>query len=112
MHKGYQPYVGALIPEASTTYQNHFKNLWLGCQDCDDNMHTQVADAGLQLSGTFATRYYLNPNIPETLQIRQMHTQVIDAAPILDIQSQRHEDQEQEKTQNRFLLAVLLEVVS
>ncbi|GJS45822.1 nucleic acid-binding, OB-fold protein [Tanacetum coccineum] len=62
---------------------------------------------GLPLSWTSATHYYLNPNIPETYQIREMHTQATDATPILDVQSQRHE---QEKTRNHFPLAVLLEV--
>ncbi|GKB21573.1 hypothetical protein Tco_0855496 [Tanacetum coccineum] len=38
------------------------------------------------------------------------HTQANDETPILDVQSQRHEDLEQEKTRNRFPLAVLLEV--
>ncbi|GJS98112.1 hypothetical protein Tco_0819282 [Tanacetum coccineum] len=34
---------------------------------------TQVANAGLQLSGTSVTHYYMNLNIPETLQIRQLY---------------------------------------
>ncbi|GJZ53253.1 DNA helicase [Tanacetum coccineum] len=40
---------------------------------------------GLQLSGISTTHYYLNPNIPETFHIREMHTQTTDAAPILDV---------------------------
>ncbi|GKD64306.1 hypothetical protein Tco_1306414, partial [Tanacetum coccineum] len=49
-------------------------------------------------SGTSATHYYLNPNIPETYQIREMYTQATDATPILDVQSQRHQTRENKKS--------------
>ncbi|GJZ32182.1 hypothetical protein Tco_0577618 [Tanacetum coccineum] len=56
----------------------------------------------IMLSGTSATHYYLNPDIPETYQIRQMHTQLTDVGLILDIQNERFQDPEQERTRNRF----------
>ncbi|GJZ36361.1 hypothetical protein Tco_0582552 [Tanacetum coccineum] len=65
---------------------------------------------GLQLSGTFATHYYLNPNIPEAHQIRKMHTQLTYVVPILDIESQHFKDLKQERTRNRFPLSVQLGV--
>ncbi|GJY08663.1 nucleic acid-binding, OB-fold protein, partial [Tanacetum coccineum] len=65
---------------------------------------------GLQLSGTSATHYYLNPNIPETYHIKQQCQQLNDATPILNIDNQRYEDLEEEKNRNRFPLATLLEV--
>ncbi|GJS33841.1 hypothetical protein Tco_0532223 [Tanacetum coccineum] len=38
------------------------------------------------------------------------HAQITDATPLLDIQSQRHEEEEQENMRHRFPLTVLLEV--
>ncbi|GKD63592.1 nucleic acid-binding, OB-fold protein [Tanacetum coccineum] len=66
--------------------------------------------SGLQLSGTSATHCYLDPNIPETYQIKHLHEQVTDTTPIQNVNNQRYEDSEQEKTRNCFPLAVLLEV--
>ncbi|GJY61564.1 DNA helicase [Tanacetum coccineum] len=66
--------------------------------------------SGLQLSGTSATHYYLNPNIPETYHIKEQCQQLNDATHILNIDNQRYEDLEQEKNRNRFPLATLLEV--
>ncbi|GKE22697.1 nucleic acid-binding, OB-fold protein [Tanacetum coccineum] len=65
---------------------------------------------GMQLSGTSATHYYLNPNIPETYQIRQMFPQLPDPGPTLDIVNHRYADMEAEKTRYRFPLAVLREI--
>nr|GEU32878.1 DNA helicase [Tanacetum cinerariifolium] len=65
---------------------------------------------GLQLFGTSATHYYLNPNIPETCHIKEQCQQATNTAPILNIDNQRYEDLEQEKNRNRFPLATLLEV--
>ncbi|GJW35053.1 retrovirus-related pol polyprotein from transposon TNT 1-94 [Tanacetum coccineum] len=65
---------------------------------------------GLQLSRTSATHYYLNPNIVETYQIRQLYPQLLNTGPALDIRNQRDEDLERERTKNRFLLSTLLEV--
>ncbi|GKA93172.1 hypothetical protein Tco_0815158 [Tanacetum coccineum] len=64
----------------------------------------------IALSGSSATHYYLNPNIAEPYQIQQLHPQITDAFPTLNIQTQRHEEPEQEKTRNRFPLSALLEV--
>ncbi|GKB15919.1 DNA helicase [Tanacetum coccineum] len=65
---------------------------------------------GLQISGTSATHYYLNPNILETNHIKEQYQQLSNTVPVLNINNQRHEDLEQEKFQNRFPLATLLEV--
>ncbi|GJZ83397.1 DNA helicase [Tanacetum coccineum] len=65
---------------------------------------------GLQLSGTSATHYYLNPNVAKTYQIRQMYPQLPNMAPLLDIKHKRDENLEKESTRNRFPLSVLLEV--
>ncbi|GJX68714.1 putative reverse transcriptase domain-containing protein [Tanacetum coccineum] len=65
---------------------------------------------GLQLSGTSATHYYLNPNIHETYHIKERYQQATNTTPILNINNQRYEDLEQEKNRNRFLLATLLKV--
>ncbi|GJV93168.1 DNA helicase [Tanacetum coccineum] len=65
---------------------------------------------GLQLSGTSATHYYLNPNIPETYHIKEQYQQLANTVPILNIDNQRHQNQEEEKHRNRFPLATLLEV--
>ncbi|GKD39198.1 DNA helicase [Tanacetum coccineum] len=65
---------------------------------------------GLQLSGTSATHYCLNPNIPETHHIKQQYQQPGNNIPVLNIDNQRHQDLEQEKYRNRFPLATLLEV--
>ncbi|GKD44352.1 DNA helicase [Tanacetum coccineum] len=65
---------------------------------------------GIQLSGTSATHYYLNPNIPETYHIKEQCQQATNTIPILRINDQRYEDLEQEKNRNRFPLATLLEV--
>ncbi|GKA95849.1 hypothetical protein Tco_0817944 [Tanacetum coccineum] len=69
-----------------------------------------VTNNGLQLSGSSATHYYLHPNIPETYQIQQAQAQMADAPPLLNIESQRYEESEQEKTRNRFPLSTLLEI--
>ncbi|GJW13242.1 phospholipase-like protein, partial [Tanacetum coccineum] len=65
---------------------------------------------GLQLSATSATHYYLNPNIPETLHIKQQHEQSTDTTPFLIINNQPYEDLNLERTRNRFPLATLLAV--
>ncbi|GKE31460.1 replication protein A 70 kDa DNA-binding subunit B [Tanacetum coccineum] len=65
---------------------------------------------GLQLSATSATHYYLNPNIPETLHIKQQNEQSTDRTPFLIINNQRYEDPNLERTRNRFPLATLLKI--
>ncbi|GJR43766.1 DNA helicase [Tanacetum coccineum] len=65
---------------------------------------------GLQLSGTSATHYYLNPNIPETYHIKEQYQQLANTVPILNIDNQRHQNQEEENHRHRFPLATLLEV--
>ncbi|GKD80992.1 DNA helicase, partial [Tanacetum coccineum] len=91
---------------------------------------------GLKLSGTSATHYYLNPNVAETYQIKQIyvpkahskHTRkyttltlttsskscrypmLPNMPPPLEIKNQRDKDVERERTRNRFPLSVLLEV--
>ncbi|GJS95957.1 DNA helicase [Tanacetum coccineum] len=65
---------------------------------------------GLQLSATSATHYYLNPNIPETLHIKQQNEQSTDTTPFLIINNQRYEDPNLERTRNRFPLATLLKI--
>ncbi|GJT71611.1 hypothetical protein Tco_1030897 [Tanacetum coccineum] len=49
-------------------------------------------------------------NIINNIIVR--HPQITDAFPTLNIQTQRHEEPEQEKTRNRFPLSALLEVGS
>ncbi|GJZ62895.1 DNA helicase [Tanacetum coccineum] len=66
---------------------------------------------GLQLSGTSATHYYLNPNIPETFRIKQMYQQQAEVQPILNIDPHRHENDEEEKYRNHFPLVTLLEAL-
>nr|GEW08022.1 DNA helicase [Tanacetum cinerariifolium] len=65
---------------------------------------------GLQLSGTSATHYYLNPNIPETYHIKEQYQQLGNTVPILNIHNQRHQNLKEEKYRNQFPLATLLEV--
>ncbi|GJV23191.1 DNA helicase [Tanacetum coccineum] len=65
---------------------------------------------GLQLSGTYATHYYLNLDIPKTYHIKQQHEQSTSMVPFLTINNQRYEDPNLERTRNRFPLATLLEV--
>ncbi|GJU24311.1 nucleic acid-binding, OB-fold protein, partial [Tanacetum coccineum] len=65
---------------------------------------------GLQLSGTSATHYYLDPNIPETRQIKALCPQLPNTGPMLEIVHQRYEDMEREKMRNRFPLAILHDV--
>ncbi|GKB30292.1 DNA helicase [Tanacetum coccineum] len=65
---------------------------------------------GLQLSSTSATHYYLNPNIPETFHIKQVHQQLPEPQVILNIENQRYENQEEEKTRNRFPLATIFDL--
>ncbi|GJZ48476.1 probable aspartyl aminopeptidase [Tanacetum coccineum] len=62
---------------------------------------------GIHLSGTSATHWYLNPNIPD---LPNQTIQLTDTKPVLNVDNQRYEDVEQEKNRNRFPLAVLLEV--
>ncbi|GJU92527.1 DNA helicase [Tanacetum coccineum] len=64
----------------------------------------------LQLSSTSATHYYLDPNIPETYHIKQQHGQLTDTTSFLNVNNQRYEDPDQERTRNHFPLATLLEV--
>ncbi|GKD98510.1 nucleic acid-binding, OB-fold protein [Tanacetum coccineum] len=52
---------------------------------------------GLQLSGTSATHYYLNPNIPETYHIKQQYQQLATTVPVLNIDYQRYQNLEAEK---------------
>ncbi|GKC73958.1 nucleic acid-binding, OB-fold protein, partial [Tanacetum coccineum] len=72
-----------------------------------ENMEKPVVIA---LSGTSATHYYLNPKIPETYHIKEQYQQLANTVPILNIDNQRHQNQEEEKHRNRFPLATLLEV--
>ncbi|GJS51633.1 DNA helicase [Tanacetum coccineum] len=62
------------------------------------------------LSSTSATHYYLNPNIPETFHIKQVHQQLPEPQVILNIENQRYENQEEEKTRNRFPLATIFDL--
>ncbi|GJW40219.1 nucleic acid-binding, OB-fold protein, partial [Tanacetum coccineum] len=64
----------------------------------------------LQLSGTSATHYYLNPNIPETFHIKQIHQQLPEPQAMLNVDNQRYEDPEEEKFRNRFPLTTLFNV--
>ncbi|GJX01766.1 hypothetical protein Tco_0185679 [Tanacetum coccineum] len=66
--------------------------------------------SGLQLSSTSATHYYLDPNIPETYHIKQQHGQLTDTTSFLNVNNQRYEDPDQERTRNHFPLETLLEV--
>ncbi|GJX37602.1 hypothetical protein Tco_0250905 [Tanacetum coccineum] len=65
---------------------------------------------GLHLLETSATHYYLNPNIPETYQIRQLYPQLPPMGPILNINHQQEEDPERERFRSRFPLATLLQI--
>nr|GEV23946.1 DNA helicase [Tanacetum cinerariifolium] len=52
---------------------------------------------GIQLSATSATHYYLNPNIPETNQLKQLYPQLPDKGPTLVVMNERYEDIDREK---------------
>ncbi|GJS42444.1 putative starch phosphorylase [Tanacetum coccineum] len=52
----------------------------------------------------------MNPDKLLPLATHLRHTQLTDAAPILDIQVQRYEDPDEEKTRSRFPISVLVEV--
>ncbi|GJV27853.1 DNA helicase [Tanacetum coccineum] len=65
---------------------------------------------GLQLFSTSTTHYYLNPNIPETFHIKQVHQQLPEPQVMLNIDNQRYENPEEEKTRNQFPLATLFDL--
>nr|GEX70653.1 hypothetical protein [Tanacetum cinerariifolium] len=65
---------------------------------------------GLQLSSTSTTHYYLNPNIPETFHIKQVHQQLPEPQVMLNIENQRYENPEEEMTRNRFPLATIFDL--
>nr|GEU96464.1 F-box domain-containing protein [Tanacetum cinerariifolium] len=65
---------------------------------------------GLQLSSTSATRYYLNPNIPETFHMKQVHQQLPEPQVMINIENQRYKNPKEEKTKNRFPLATVFDL--
>ncbi|GJZ35269.1 DNA helicase [Tanacetum coccineum] len=63
----------------------------------------------IQLSGTPATHYYFNPEIPGIEELRNQYKMQLDLNPPLEISKEKCGDMEHEKNRNRFTLATLLQ---
>ncbi|GJX03275.1 DNA helicase [Tanacetum coccineum] len=64
---------------------------------------------GIQLSGTLATYYYFNPEIPGLEELREQYRQRLNLNPPLQISKERCSDINAEKNRNRFPLNTLLQ---
>nr|GEZ60692.1 nucleic acid-binding, OB-fold protein [Tanacetum cinerariifolium] len=65
--------------------------------------------ATLQLSGTPATHYHLNPDIPHLEEFRSQYKAQQELNPPLAISKERYHDLSQEKMRNRFPLLTLMQ---
>ncbi|PWA86362.1 nucleic acid-binding, OB-fold protein [Artemisia annua] len=64
----------------------------------------------IQLSATSATRYYFNPQVPETGELLAAYNQANITVPQLEIQTERLVNWEEERNRNRVPLATLLQI--
>ncbi|GKC61957.1 hypothetical protein Tco_1089555 [Tanacetum coccineum] len=64
---------------------------------------------GIQLSGTLATYYYFNLEIPGLEELREQYRQRLNLNPPLQISKERCSDINAEKNRNRFPLNTLLQ---
>lgn len=63
----------------------------------------------LQLSSTPASHCYLNPNVPETMQIMDVYNELLGPAPLLAIQPASVQNLEEGELGNRVSLKTLLD---
>ncbi|PWA53103.1 nucleic acid-binding, OB-fold protein [Artemisia annua] len=64
----------------------------------------------IQLSATSATRYYFNPDVPETGELLAAYSDANMTIPQLDIHTERLTNWEEERNRNRVPLATLLQI--
>ncbi|GJZ92115.1 hypothetical protein Tco_0664180, partial [Tanacetum coccineum] len=69
---------------------DHSQKLWHLRSSCYIKSY-----GGVQLSGTPATHYYLNPDIQEVYQTLNVYKELLDPTPTLEVRTQRQRDRDQ-----------------